>query len=160
MRVGTVSALRGLLSTAITGLLTQDVSLGRTLADATYRLLDGSSPKEMERYLRSRGISGWASLQPGQEDTEAEHFEENGHADDADVEDYVQQMLSDDLTREQRDESSRRDGHQASTRSSSAGGPTSNAGSGPTLARQLPSIDQVRPRLLKVATPCQKELMD
>ena len=129
VRVGTVSALGGLLSTAITGFLTQDVSLRRTLADATYRLLDGSSPKEMERYLRSRGISWVAVLQPGQEDTEAEHLEEDGRADAADVKDYVLQMLSNDLTRKQRDESTRRDRQQPDTGRLSAGGMSRAGGS-------------------------------
>ena len=153
VRVGTVSALRGLLSTAITEILTQDVSLRRRLADATYRLLDSSSLKEMERYLRSRGISWTVSLQSGQEDSETERSAENVRADEANVKDYVLQMLSDDLTREHRDESTRRDGHQAITGSSSAGGLTSNTSSGPTVTRQLPPIDQVRPKLLAGGAP-------
>ena len=165
VRVGTISALRGILSAAIASLLTQDVSLRRNLADAIYRLLDSSSPKEMERYLRSRGISWAASLQPGQEDTETESSADNGYTADADVTDFVLQMLYDDLTREQRDESARRDGHQATTGSSSTGRPSFNSGSGPTLVRQLPPMEQVRPRLLTGGDPwerprCQKERMD
>ena len=155
VRVGTVSALRGLLSTATTSLVSQDLSLRRSLADAIYRLLDSSQPKEMERYLRSRGISWAASLQPGQEDTETEPepFADNGDADDSDVRDYVLQMLSDDMAREQRDVNTRRDGHQAATGSSSAGGQASHWSIGPTLAKQPPSIDQVRPRMLTGGDP-------
>ena len=51
------SELTGRVSGAIAALVTDDISLQRGIADSIYRLLTSSSAKEMERYLRSRGIS-------------------------------------------------------------------------------------------------------
>ena len=140
-----MSDLRGRLSSAIAGIVTDDIALGRGLSDSIYRLLACSSPKEMERYLQSKGIP-WTSSQVRDEKTELEAWNDEagpneGEADE--VSEFVLQMLSDDLTKEQAEEaeSSTDDEPPPPNRLEPNSKPTTNPVQPP--ARQLPSIDEV-----------------
>ena len=143
--VSTLSDLRGRLSSAIAAVVTDDIALGRGLSDSIYRLLACSSPKEMERYLQSRGIP-WTSSQFRDEETELETWIDDAgpnEGEDDEVTDFVLQMLSDDLTQQQaeEEESSTEHGPPPPNKPEPNPKPTINPIQPP--ARQLPPIEEV-----------------
>ena len=152
--VSTMSDLRGRLSSAIAGMVTDDIALGRGLSDSIYRLLACSSPKEMERYLQSRGIR-WTSSQVRDEETDLEYWNDDAgpsEGEDDEVTDFVLQMLSDDLTKEQAEkESSTEHEPPPPNKPEPNSKPTINPKQPP--ARQLPPIDEVNIQSLATGVP-------
>ena len=89
--------LRDRLSVALASLVTEEPVVQRPLADSIFRLLTSRSPKDMERYLKGRGIP-W-EFDAG---SESEHWEDNSMEPDIDqgeeeVNDRVARMLSESI---------------------------------------------------------------
>ena len=99
VEIANMSELKGIICGVVARSLADDVSVQRSLADSMYRLLDGSSASEMERYIRGRGIPWSPVSKPRNDDggngLSTEFFEQ--HEDG--VEEYVRGMLAEDLTR-------------------------------------------------------------
>ena len=147
VEVSNMSALRGLVSSAVSSLLTEDISLQRTLADSIYRLLDSSTPIEMERYLKGRGIPWTPRQQPVHRDVEDGSQEESVEQQEDGVRDYVVDMLAEDFTREPPGEVNGRSGGQTTTSPPNSSSPTPTEAT-QTATRQLPPIGQVSVRAL------------
>ena len=145
--VSSMSALRDLMSNAVSKLLTEDISLQRRLADSIYRLLDSPSPKEMERYLGNRGIH-WLSASMPQIDGIEDDLQEDNEAQDGDaVDEHIRKMLSDDLARDPVDQLER-GSEGETTPGHPSQNPTPTDGSEHGDPWQLPPIGQVSPRSL------------
>ena len=89
--------LRDRLSFALASLVTEEPVVQRPLADSIFRLLASRSPKDMERYLKGRGIP-W-EFDGG---SKTEYWEDNSMEPDIDqheveVNDRVAKMLSESL---------------------------------------------------------------
>ena len=153
--VSTMSDLRGRFSSAIAGVVTDDIVLGRGLSDSIYRLLACSSPKEMERYLGSRGIP-WTSSQVRDEETDLEDWNDDvdlSEGQNDEVTDMFLQMLADDFTQGPVEEEERSPEHEPRPPNKPEPGLKPPIDPIQPPARQLPPIDEVNVQPLDTGGP-------
>jgi hypothetical protein len=140
-RVRSYSELYGFLAQAIAGLLVKDIMDQRTFPDAIYRLLTSESPREIQTYLKSRGIPWKPATELEEDEIESEEYIETEEAR------QIQKILSEGLTATPtaRKEVSILSPTTASPRERSSGN-QQNSSSSSTLS--LPPLESVRPRLI------------
>ena len=148
----TLSDLRGRLSGAVSGLVTDDILLQRELADSIYRLLASSSPQEMERYLQSRGIPWTSEVQILEESIDSETWDDDATEDTDNVDEHLLDMISQQFMGGSEDETDH--GCESQTReqdthefnSATNSNTDSDATSPPK--RELPPIEMVSAKML------------
>ena len=97
VRASNNEELQDRLSSALAGLVTEDPAIRRSLADSIFRLLASRSTKDMERYLKRRGIPWESNAGTGSEEWEDQSIESEIGQDEDDLYDSVTNMLGESI---------------------------------------------------------------
>ena len=141
--VRSLTGLRSSISLVVAGCLIDDKELQRALVDPIYRLLDSSSSRETERYLRNRGIA-W-DISPESLDAEPEDGGLEEEPEDQLETNQLRELLADAVGRNIGETDDISPSPVAKTPLTSR--PPENRTEISTVI-SLPDLDQVKPRLL------------